>query len=851
MICNKCNPETIYKNSALLGIGNPNAELIFIFDNPTSDDATYNKPFANNYNYNKLIQLLPKANINPLDCYYTYLVKCTPFSRVQCKYTEPTQDHLFNCIEHLDAELSMRSNKKVIIWIGSAVYKAFTGKAGLNAARGTKFWSNKYNCWVVPILSLGILSREPSKEIIIQSDLQTVLRACRITQQDANVSPNLNDYVLIDTLPKLNDFMAKFKEFEASGKVISLDTETTSLNFKKAKIICFSISFEEGSGFVIPMLRQREIPPKPIRAKKVKGDEDIEKEEDEEDLGTVVTEQDSFWGKDEAYVKACMNEITSSNVKKVFQNNAYDVKIIRENGYILNGVYADTMFMHYLLDENLENMHHLKTMASIYTDMGKYDIPLDEFFNKYPWIKNQYIYIPTEMLVRYAGMDSDCTLRLYNKFKVELEKQDLWTFFQNFIMPLSEMLVEMEYDGIQVSRERLNKLKLELEQEIEVLSRDIKIKVGDVNVHSPKQLQKLLFVDLKLPIIKYTFNKKRKTAAPPQPSTDDEVMEALIGKHSVITDIMKYRKATKLYKTYVIGVENKLDDKARIHTSFLITATVTGRLASKAPNSQNFPREDKRPKSLFVPESSENIFVENDLSQAEFRFWCQYSQDPQMLRDLKEGLDIHKMSAGLKNRMQFPLDIKLADFNLLVKDITDEERSNAKRVTFGIMYGMSVGKAAQDIGISYQEAQDTVDGFFRRYSVAKKWLSDTVNLVRTTGQVRGFFGRIRRIPNINSSDTRLREDAEKKAYNSPIQGAASDLNCLIAMMSCKALTLAGIWFKLKILVHDSCLWELHRLDVDKAMTIIKEVAETKIPNIIVPMLVDFKIGEDWGSLKKI
>jgi DNA polymerase-1 len=355
------------------------------------------------------------------------------------------------------------------------------------------------------------------------------------------------------------------------------------------------------------------------------------------------------------------------------------------------------------------------------------------------------------------------------------------------------------------------------------------------NMNSPLHLRTLLFKVLKLdPPFP---NKKGKTG---ELSTDAEVLEALEDKHPCVTKLQENRKLSKLHKTYVKGQMKLADVNARVHTDFNQHVTVTGRLSSSHPNLQNIPRANKEIKRAFVVEH-DYFILQMDFAQAEFRFWAELSNDRDMISDIASGMDIHRATAS-----QF--------WGIPEKDVTSEQRSAAKFVVFGLMYGRGAESVAKQVKISTEEAQAIIDQFFAKYPVASRWLRSTKTFVEKRGFVPGYFGRVRRLPyaKMRNVDRQKWGESMRQAVNAPIQGGAADLTG-IAMIKIHSELKAHPEWKVHLIltVHDSIILEVHKKDLIAVIKMCRQKMIENVDDMNTAMAADIEVGLNWGDLQSI
>lgn len=858
MNCTKCE-------ACLMGRGSLDAKYIFIVDTPSQQDMFY-KSILSGAQTDFIDKTLKDVDINPNDCYFTSIVK-----KFVSDKKDPSKVEIENCKECFEAELDNLQSKQIIILLGSFPLKIILKKTRITKHRGALEYSNRFKCNIFPIINPLALLRDVNQKHIIYEDLRKLKQICEGTVEEQIPVK----YIWIDTINLFNDTIKRLNEVAAW----SFDIETTDVDPLNNRIIAINFSWKERTGVVIPLLKQKDL--------SVSSD----------------VSPELFWGDNQQYIIDKLKEIFKNNAIKIAHNLLFDSKFLRYHGFTINNAKFDTMIAHHLLDENAVGMHDLKSLASLYTDMGNYEKGRDDFFVEHPSVKDQFIYLPQDLFFKYGASDADCTFRLYNIFKPKLTEGGFDKLFYNILMPLTKTLGDAELNGMSFDMEYSKKLKEEMGKEVEdalnkihshigelnlypkaeykpvVLASYIKtariyknngdyynlvndnyikidkpeiiIKPGEkiiiyeyisskVNINSPKQLRELLYTKLKLPVLKKTDHDND--------STDKDVLEELSKINPIAKDIVNYRKISKLFSTYVVGMAERVSNvDGKNHPYFLIHGTVTGRLSS---NMQQMPRDDKRIKKQFIASPGCKL-VEADFKAAEFRLLIEYSHDEQLLKDIKKGLDTHKLVAALTQGVHIPEDVSLEEFKILVKDITKLQRQQAKVTAFSVIYGRSSKNVAEELGISEYEAQKILRALFGRYKKAKQWIDDTIKNLPVNKCAKSVFGRVRRLPNINSSDKGLRNEAIRQCINAPLSSTASDLNCFASTRivdKFKALNLKG---KLILLVHDSQLYDIPDSDVEQSVKLIKEEMERPVGGLITPMEAEFKIGVRWGELEEI
>ena len=539
-----------------------------------------------------------------------------------------------------------------------------------------------------------------------------------------------------------------------------------------------------------------------------------------------------WWGENQQYVMMKFRQIMESNIKFIAQNGKFDWKFLLQMGWNVKPLAYDTLLMHYLLRETAKGEHNLEDMSLQYLGRGQHKKELDDWFKTNKMgddDKKNYARVPEDLLYSYGAADADVTLELKQVFYPRLEQEGMTDLFHKLVMPLNYTLTHMEFEGFKIDRKALNYAKDELQKDMLKLEIELKGMVGDINLSSSQQLAKVLFETLKLPIVK--------TTPKGAPCTDEEAMNLLADKHPVPMKIVEYRGLAKLLSTYVLGIEERLDDSGRLHTKFHQEGTESGRLSSRDPNFQNFPRDSKLIKNMFVVDKG-NVLIEADEGQNEFRWWGIYSNDPQLVRDLNDGVDIHKLVAALANKIP-------------IEQVTKEQRQKAKSIVFGLMFNMGSDKLAKNHGVTVEYAEEVKNTFFSRYPTAKQWKYEIVKFARKNLYVQSRFGRVRHLVAINHQDNKIAYADEQGAVNSPIQGSASDYVSNAANRIFLRLREEGLRGKLRNLVHDAVYVEAPKEELKQTLQIINEEMTRKILGIQVPLICEFKVGMRWGRMHKI
>ena len=599
------------------------------------------------------------------------------------------------------------------------------------------------------------------------------------------------NYQSIQSLNALNDLIASLK----SSEIFALDTETTSKDPMKAAIVGLSFSIKPDEAFYIPCAHDYPDVPEQLELRDV--------------------------------LKLLKPVLENPEIKKIGQNIKYDWMVLARHGINLDGVMSDTMVASYLINPS-KRAHGLDQIALDFLDHKT--ISYKEVTGKGKKITG-FSEVPLERAVPYACEDADITLMAYNVLMPKINEMDLVELFQKVEMPLIPVLMKMEMTGIFVDKDRLNILSKSFEHQLDELEKRIYSVAGEeFNIKSSQQLGKILFEKLELPVQKKT---KKKTGY----STDVDVLTALASLHELPAMILRHRTLAKLKSTYADALIDLINpETGRIHTSYNQTVTATGRLSSSDPNLQNIPvrtEEGREIRRAFVPKKGWHM-VSADYSQIELRILAHYSEDQILIKAFMDDEDIHTRTAN-------------EVFQVFPSFITSELRRHAKIINFGIIYGMSPFGLSKELGISHKMAKSYIDNYFARYKGVKQFIDRAIKDVKESKQTSTLLGRIRFLPDINSSNRNLRQFAERTAINTPIQGTAADLIKLAMIKVDAAFTERGFQSVMLLSVHDELIFEVPPDELDEAKNLIREIMEG-IWDLRVPLKVNVGYGENWAEV---
>ena len=584
---------------------------------------------------------------------------------------------------------------------------------------------------------------------------------------------------------------------------VAIDTETTGLNDMRADLVGISLCIEAGSAAYLP-LRHRDGEVDDLFA----TDRLIEGQMDQTDALGMLKPM-----------------LEDPAIMKIGQNMKYDAKILARVGIKINPI-DDTMLISYAQNGGLHN-HGMNFLSERYLDhvpipiktllgTGKSAITFDS--------------VPIDEATRYAAEDADITLRLWQNLKPKLHLKKVTTVYETLERPLVPILVEMEMNGIKVDRDSLSRMSNGFAQKMAALEFEIHELAGrSFNLGSPKQLGEILFDEMSMP-----GGKKGKTGAY---ATGVDVLEELAMEHVLPGRVLDWRQLSKLKSTYTDALQEHIHpETGRVHTSYSIAGTSTGRLASTDPNLQNIPirsEDGRKIREAFVADTG-NSLVALDYSQIELRILAHIADIGTLKQAFADGIDIHSLTASQM------FDVPLAE-------MTPEIRRKAKAINFGVIYGISGFGLARNLRIPRAEAQAFIDTYFKRFPEIRTYMDDTVMFAKENGYVKTLFGRKIHTPEIGAKGPHA-GFAKRAAINAPIQGTAADVirRAMIRMPD----AISGIPAKMLLQVHDELLFEVENSAVDQLKLVAKEVMEqASLPTIKldVPLIVDAGVGQNWAE----
>jgi len=567
---------------------------------------------------------------------------------------------------------------------------------------------------------------------------------------------------------------------------VCFDTETTGLNPLTAELVGIAFSWDAGKGFYLPF------------------------SDNKEEAQLLIEELRPFF--------------ENEDIQKVGQNLKYDIKVLHKYDIEVRGPLFDTMLAHYLINPDMR--HNMDVLAETYLNYSP--VSIETLIGKKGKNQKSMRDVPLEDQTEYAVEDADITLQLKEHFEKELGDANTQKLFDDIEIPLLRVLAAMELEGINLDKAFLNNLAEDLNNDIATLEASIYKEAGEeFNIGSPKQLGEILFDKLKL------VEKPKKTRTG-QYSTAEDVLSYLAADHTIIQNVLDYRGLAKLKSTYVDALPEQVEEDGRVHTDYMQTVAATGRLSSNNPNLQNIPIRTERGRQVrkaFVPKNEDYVLLAADYSQIELRIIAALSEEDTMIEAFKNGEDIHASTAAKV-------------FNVPINEVTREQRSNAKTVNFGIIYGVSAFGLSNQTDLTRSESKDLIDTYYKTYPKLRNYMSNLVDDAREDGYVSTVLGRRRYLKDINSSNGVVRGAAERNAVNAPIQGSAADIIKVAMINIHKKLAEGNFKTKMLLQVHDELVFDVPKNELEDIKTLVKTEMESAY-TLSVPLDVEVGVGNDW------
>ncbi len=569
---------------------------------------------------------------------------------------------------------------------------------------------------------------------------------------------------------------------------VCFDTETTGIDALNAELVGMSFSFEKGKAYYVPF------------------------PEDQTQAGELAEKFRPFF--------------EHESIEKIGQNMKYDIKVLKKYGIQVIGPCFDTMIAHYLINPDMR--HNMDVLSETYLKYAPQSI--ETLIGKKGKNQKSMREVALEEIKEYAAEDADVTFQLKQHFQPILEKVGTKKLFDEIEIPLVQVLADMESEGIKLDVDFLKGMSKDMDEEIKQIEKKIYETAGEqFNLASPKQLGDVLFEKMKIGGSK---QKKTKTG---QYATGEEVLSYLANEHPIVQDILEWRQMVKLQSTYIEALPLQVDPKTqRVHTDYMQTVAATGRLSSNNPNLQNIPIRTERGRLIrkaFIARDENYTLLSADYSQIELRIIAALSGEENMIKAFQNHEDIHRSTAAKV-------------FHVPAEEVTKEQRSNAKTVNFGIIYGVSAFGLSNQTNLSRSESAALIEAYYQTYPKLKNYMQQQVDFARENGYVQTVLGRRRYLKDINSANAVVRGAAERNAVNAPIQGSAADI-IKIAMINIHQKLTSENWkSKMLLQVHDELVFDVHVSELEQIKPMIKHEMENAF-KLAVPLEVEMGTGADW------
>jgi DNA polymerase-1 len=665
-------------------------------------------------------------------------------------------------------------------------------------------WCPEFNVKFLPTIHpASILHGNIQSEVWIERDIRKAVRCCETPDFTPFEEPEI---FVAKTIPDVEHLIKVLYEQEE----FAFDLETSGLNMfeEGAHILCVSFSWDKKKAGVIPL-----------------------------------DHPENSWDEQEwLYIVDLLEGLFTGPIRKIGQNVKFDAKWLEAIlKFKVNNITFDTMLAHYSFFE-YRGTQGLKQMAADYLNFPEYNLET-EYLKGISKNKRYFGMVPLDPLCKYAAMDANATFRLKELFQRELIKAGTSNVFKTLLMPLSRRLTEMEMLGIKIDTVYLTQLQKDIEEKLANIDAELLTYPSGMQLKEWCTLNKKTLnfnSDAHIRVLLFQFEGLKSIRSTPtgMPSVSQEVLEQMDTQNPIIALLLERSHLATLYDNFIEKTWAVIDD-GKVHPSYKIHGTETGRLSCENPNYQQIPREGYI-KKMFVGDSAEFLYMDADYSQIELRVIAGLSGDRSMREIFGRGEDIHTAMAS-----------KI--FNKPLSEVTKDERYRAKTMNFSILYGKGAYSVAMDLGITPEEAKVFIEQFFKEVPGVQRWIKDTQNVARKTGMVKSPFGRLRHIPEVRSTDRERAAKSLREAVNMPVQSAASDITATAF------LKLADIFeenkFKSRLvgLIHDSISVVVHKKELDRVIPIVKQTMEGfKLPWMgSVPIVVEIKIGKSWGEIEAI
>ncbi|MFN2260995.1 MAG: DNA polymerase I [Psychroflexus sp.] len=568
---------------------------------------------------------------------------------------------------------------------------------------------------------------------------------------------------------------------------VCFDTETTSLKTLDAELVGIAFSWEKHKGFYVVF------------------------PENQNEAQRLIEKFQPFF--------------ESENIQKIGQNLKYDIKVLSNYKIKVNGPLFDTMLAHYIINPDMR--HNMDILAETYLNYSPK--PIEDLIGKKGKNQKSMRSVDFEDQTQYAVEDADITFQLKKYFEAELNDAHNEPLFKDMEIPLLQVLAAMEIEGIKLDKSALENISEKLNSDILNLEKSVFEAAGEeFNIGSPKQLGEILFGKLEIA-------KKPKKTKSGQYSTAEDVLSNFAKEHQIVKDVLEWRQLSKLKSTYVDALPKQIHPKTgRVHTEFMQTVAATGRLSSNNPNLQNIPIRTERGREVrkaFVPRNEDYILMAADYSQIELRIIAALSQEETMIEAFKNGEDIHASTAAKV-------------FGVKIDEVTRAQRSNAKTVNFGIIYGVSAFGLSNQTDLSRSESKELIETYYKTYPKLRDFIDEQVEFARENGYVKTVMGRRRYLKDINAKNNVVRSAAERNAVNAPVQGSAADIIKVAMINIHEAMLKNNYKSKMLLQVHDELIFDAHKDELNKLQALVRDKMENAF-KLEVPLDVEIGTGQNW------
>ncbi|GGE42235.1 DNA polymerase I [Psychroflexus planctonicus] len=592
-----------------------------------------------------------------------------------------------------------------------------------------------------------------------------------------------HSYQYVNSAMGIKIFLEKLNQ----QKSVCFDTETTSLKTLDAHLVGIAFSWEKGKGYYISFPANQD------------------------EAQELVNQLKPFF--------------ENENIEKIGQNLKYDIKVLANYHIEVKGPLFDTMLAHYIINPDMR--HNMDVLAETYLNYSPQ--PIADLIGKKGKNQKSMRDVELEKVTEYAVEDADITFQLKKYFEEELKDASNEHLFGDLEIPLLRVLADMELEGINVDKNILNDLSEGLTKDIAQLEKEVfEIAGEEFNIGSPKQLGEILFGKLEIA-------KKPKKTKSGQYSTAEDVLSYFAKDYPIVDKVLQWRGLSKLKSTYVDALPKQIHDRTgRVHTEFMQTVAATGRLSSNNPNLQNIPIRTERGREVrkaFVPRDENHILLAADYSQIELRIIAALSEEETMIEAFKNGEDIHASTAAKV-------------FDVPLNEVTREQRSNAKTVNFGIIYGVSAFGLSNQTNLSRSESKELIETYYKTYPKLRDYMDEQVEFARENGYVKTVLGRRRYLKDINARNNVVKSAAERNAVNAPIQGSAADIIKVAMIRIHEKLKKQNFKTKMLLQVHDELIFDVPKEELDDLQKLIKQEMENAY-ELIVPLKVDIGTGQNW------